>query len=140
MPRWLPISLCLLVLGCGRSADPPPAPPAETGPPALATDPATPGEIVLRGASSPRTHRTVALDGRYLVRFAQWAPEDADHSFAHETRFVAALVADGPGIRPRLPLFRAAAATGRRVVEAHGRYRLDVSFGDFPYVVRITPG
>jgi hypothetical protein len=37
--------------------------------PALATRPATPGEIVLRGEASPKTHGPYAFDGRYLVRF-----------------------------------------------------------------------
>ena len=36
-------------------------------------------------------------------------------------------------------LFRAAARTGRRTVTLHGRFYLDVSFGDFPYAIRLTP-
>jgi hypothetical protein len=36
-------------------------------------------------------------------------------------------------------LFRAAARTGRREVTLRGRYFIDVSFGDFPYAIRLTP-
>jgi hypothetical protein len=38
-----------------------------------------------------------------------------------------------------VPLFREAARTGRHEVRLRGRYTLDVSFGDYPYAIRITP-
>ena len=36
-------------------------------------------------------------------------------------------------------LFKASRRTGRKQVEIHGSYFVDVSFGDFPYVIRFTP-
>jgi hypothetical protein len=118
-----------------------PAPLGERNPPPpLATDPPADGEIVFRGLLSPRTHRPVPLRGRYVARFAQWAPEDAQRDFAAETSFVASLEGvSGAARGESLPLFEASAASGRRRVRLNGRYVLDVAFGDFPYVVRLTP-
>ena len=102
--------------------------------PALARGPVKPGEVVLRGDASPRSHRGVALDGTYLVRFQQYAPEDPRLDFAGETPFVATL--RGP---TTVKLFHAAAPRGAKRVKLAGRYDVDVTFGDFPYVVRFTP-
>jgi hypothetical protein len=121
--------------GCGGDAAPPA--PAPQGPaPALATAPPRSGEVVLRGELSPRVHGPLALDGRYRVRFVQYAPEDARTDFTAQTPFVVDLrrAADRPGQR----LFRAARAAGQRTLTLHGRYLVDVSFGDFPYVLRFT--
>jgi hypothetical protein len=71
------------------------------------------------------------------VRFEQYAPEDPHLDFGGQTAFVADL--QTPGGRVARHLFRAAAATGRRTVTAHGRYLVAVSFGDFPYVLRFSP-
>jgi hypothetical protein len=114
------------------------APPAAR--PALARTPARPGEILVRGDASPRSHGPFDLRGRYTVRFEQIAPEDPELDFATQTAFVASLdrraeVEDRASVR----LFRVAARTGRRVVSLRGRYYLDVSFGDFPYAIRLTP-
>ena len=102
--------------------------------PALARGPVKPGEVVLRGDASPRTHRGVALDGTYLVRFQQYAPEDPRLDFAGETPFVA----DLRGART-VKLFHAAAPRGTKRLRLAGRYDVDVTFGDFPYVLRFTP-
>jgi hypothetical protein len=120
--------------GSSAAAGPPPARPA------LARAPKRPGEIVVRADASPRSHGPFALDGRYVVRFEQIAPEDPELDFATQTAFVASL-----DHRPQhegadsVRLFRAAARTGRRTVTVKGRWYLDVSFGDFPYAIRLTP-
>lgn len=107
--------------------------------PALATRPAAPGEIVARGETSPRTHGPYVFDGRYLVRFAQYAPEDAALDFSSQTPFSAELTPRRDDPRGAKKLISGAAATGRTELELHGRYFLSVDFGDFPYVVRFTP-
>src|SRR5436305_4157291 len=103
---------------------------------ALLREPKRPGEIVLHGEASPADHGPFALHGRYVARFEQYAPEDPRMSFRDQTPFVAALVR-GHGKRRRL--FRTAAATGRTTISAAGSWRIEVSFGDFPYVIRLTP-
>jgi hypothetical protein len=108
--------------------------------PALAQAPKRPGEVVVRGEASPAAHGPFALDGRYLVRFEQVAPEDPELDFTTQTAFV--VTADrnaqqeGAGT---VRLFRAAARTGRRIVTLRGRLFIDVAFGDFPYAIRLTP-
>jgi hypothetical protein len=108
--------------------------------PALAKAPKRAGEILVQGEASPASHGPFALDGRYTVRFEQIAPEDPRMDFASQTAFVATLdrrqEVEGSGT---IRLFREAARTGRTVVAAHGRYFVDVSFGDFPYAIRFTP-
>ena len=37
------------------------------------------------------------------------------------------------------PPVRGAARTGERRVRADGRFRVEVSFGDFPWALRLTP-
>src|SRR3954447_14008497 len=122
--------------GGGRTAGT--APPKAR--PALARTPARPGEILVGGEASPASHGAFALRGRYTVRFEQIAPEDPELDFAAQTAFVASLdrraqVQERASVR----LFRVAARTGRCSVSLHGRYYLDVSFGDFPYAIRLTP-
>jgi hypothetical protein len=113
---------------------------APTARPALARAPKRPGEILVQGDLSPGTHGPFTLRGRYVVRFEQIAPEDPELDFKGQTAFVAALdrrsqVEDGDTIR----LFRAAARTGRTEITARGRFFIDVSFGDYPYAIRLTP-
>jgi hypothetical protein len=107
---------------------------------ALAKPPKRRGEILVRGEASPASHGPFAFDGRYTVRFEQIAPEDPTMDFAGQTAFVALLdrrrQQEGDGT---IRLFRDAARTGRTVVSAHGRYFVDVAFGDFPYAIRFTP-
>ena len=103
---------------------------------ALLRAPKRPGEIILHGEASPATHGPFALHGRYIARFQQYAPEDPHLDFAGETPFVAALVR---GRDTHKKLFRTAAATGRATVTANGAWQIDVSFGDYPYVIRLTP-
>jgi hypothetical protein len=114
------------------------APPAAR--PALARAPKRPGEILIRGDASPRSHGPFILRGRYTARFEQTAPEDPKLDFTRQTAFVAVLdrqaqAEGGDTVR----LFRAAARTGRREITARGRFYIDVSFGDYPYAVRLTP-
>jgi hypothetical protein len=129
--------------GCGGGAGPSGAATAATtsaGPlPPLATRPAAKGEIVVRGDSSPATHGPYTLAGRYLVRFEQYAPEDAALDFAGQTPLTATLQPRKDDPRGAKALIEAAQRSGRRELDVRGRYFVDVSFGDFPYVIRFTP-
>jgi hypothetical protein len=107
--------------------------------PALARAPAKPGELVFHRESSPATHGPLQLDGTYLVRFEQFAPEDPNLDFSGQTPFTATLERRAGDPRGAVKLFQSARSGGRRELRIHGRYVLDVSFGDFPYAVRFTP-
>jgi hypothetical protein len=135
------VAALVLLVGCGSQAatltKPPDPAKAKV---ALLQAPRRAGEIIVRGDLSPASHGPYAFDGRYLVRFEQFAPEDPRVDFTTQTAFVATLdrkaEQDGPG---SVRLFRAARRTGRRTLALHGRLFVDVSFGDFPYAIRITP-
>jgi hypothetical protein len=146
-----PTAIVLLVAAsCGATAcgaDGPSSGSADSGAaapraarPALARAPKRPGEILVRAEASPASHGPFALDGRYVARFEQIAPEDPKLDFTAQTAFVATLdrrpEQEGAG---SVRLFRAAARTGRRTVTLRGRWYLDVTFGDFPYAIRLTP-
>jgi hypothetical protein len=133
-----PLSL-LLLAGCGGGAAATTAPPAnESASAPLAQEKRRTGEVVVRGEASPAEKGPVVLDGRYVVRFQQIAPEDPSLDFARETPFVAHL--ERPDARGRsIKLFRTAAADGRTAVRASGRWRIVVDYGDFPFVLRMTP-
>jgi hypothetical protein len=107
---------------------------------ALAKAPKRAGEVLVQGDLSPASHGPFTLDGRYTARFEQIAPEDPNLDFTAQTAFVATLdrkpEQEGSGT---VRLFRDADRTGHAVVTAHGRYYIDVSFGDFPYAIRLTP-
>jgi hypothetical protein len=107
--------------------------------PALATRPPAPGEIVVRGEASPATHGPYPFDGRYLVRFEQYAPEDPKLDFTSQTPFSATLTPRRDDPRGAKKLIAGARRTGRRELAIQGRYFVSVDFGDFPYVVRFTP-
>lgn len=132
----------LLVAGCGggdgsdRSQT---ASAGEAAIPALASRPPADGEIVVRGESSPRFHGPYTFDGRYVVRFEQYAPEDADLDFSVQTPFTAALQRREGDPTGGKELFVEAKRSGRRERTIRGRYFVEVSFGDFPYVIRVTP-
>jgi hypothetical protein len=140
--RGAPLLLALAALaGCGGATDSPtPPPPASKAKVALLQAPKRPGEVIVRGEGSPESHGPYAFEGRYLVRFQQFAPEDPNMDFAGETAFVATLdrqaEVEGSGT---VKLFHAARRTGRRTVTLQGRLYVDVSFGDFPYALRFTP-
>ena len=142
VPRRLLLVLALAAIaGCGggsQKREPPPA--ASKAKVALLQAPKRPGEIIVRGDLSPASHGPYDFDGRYVVRFEQFAPEDPNVDFTAQTAFVATLdrnaEQDGPG---SVRLFHAARRTGRRTLALHGRLFVDVSFGDFPYAIRITP-
>ena len=142
MRRGAPLLLALAALaGCGGATDSPtPPPPASKAKVALLETPKRPGEVIVRGEGSPESHGPYAFDGRYLVRFEQFAPEDPNMDFAGQTAFVATLdrqaEVEGSGT---VRLFHAARRTGRRTVTLQGRLYVDVSFGDFPYALRFTP-
>lgn len=130
-----------LLTGCGGEATTPTKPPDPAkAKVALLQAPKRPGEIIVRGDLSPAAHGPYAFDGRYVVRFEQFAPEDPNVDFAGQTAFVATLdrraEQDGPG---SVKLFHAARRTSRRTLALHGRLYVDVSFGDFPYAIRFTP-
>ncbi|WP_354702224.1 hypothetical protein DSM112329_02579 [Paraconexibacter sp. AEG42_29] len=103
--------------------------------------PKRPGEVLVTGEGAPRAHGPYVLRGRYRVQFEQVDPDDASQTFADQTTFVvvAAPAADqetGAGV---VQLVRGAARTGGGVVRLDGRLWINVGFGDFPYVVRLTP-
>jgi hypothetical protein len=146
-----PTAIVLLVAAtCGASAcggasngkgGPSKAGPAQRAArPELARPPRRAGEILVQNEASPASHGPFALNGRYVARFEQIAPEDSKLDFTTQTAFVAALDRhpEQEG-RDSVRLFRAAARTGRREVTLRGRYFIDVSFGDFPYAIRLTP-
>jgi hypothetical protein len=131
----------VLLTGCGSEAVRPAKPPDPgEAKVALLHAPRRAGEIIVRGDLSPASHGPYHFDGRYLVRFEQFAPEDPTVDFAAQTAFVATLdrtaEQEGPG---SVRLFRAARRTSRKTVSLHGRLFVDVSFGDFPYALRFTP-
>ena len=142
MPRRALLLAALAALaGCGaEAATPTPPPKASSAKVALLAAPKRPGEVIVRGEVSPASHGPFAFDGRYTVRFEQFAPEDPNVDFKTQTAFVAALDAraeeDGPH---SVRLFRTARRTSARTVTLHGRLFVDVSFGDFPYAIRFTP-
>jgi len=132
-----------VVAGCGGSAaapQPATAPAGDTPRMRLLAADRAPGEIVVRGESSPASHGPFTFDGRYSVRFEQAAPEEPDLDFGTQTAFVAMAnrraEQEGAGT---IRLFSAAARTGTRRVTLRGRLYVDVSFGDFPYAIRFTP-
>jgi hypothetical protein len=112
---------------------------ARTVLPALVRRAAAPGEIVVRGQTSPATHGPYAFDGRYLVRFEQYAPENPELDFAAETSFTATLTTREGDPRGAIDLLQGATRNGRRELTIRGRYYVDISFGDYPYVIRFTP-
>ncbi|HEV7807818.1 MAG TPA: hypothetical protein VGO80_18500 [Solirubrobacteraceae bacterium] len=73
------------------------------------------------------------------MRFEQTAPEDPQLDFSTQTPFTAALERRADDPSGAVKLFSSAARRGRRELTIHGRYVLDVTFGDFPYAVRFTP-
>jgi hypothetical protein len=132
--------LAVGVAGCGgTSATPPPAAgPSAQGAPALLKQKVRKGEVMVDAEYSPHRDGPYRFDGTYLVRFAQYDPEAPRTSFADQTPFVADLAR--PGRRPKkIALFHQAAAGGERTMRLHGNYFVEVSFGDFPYVLRFTP-
>jgi hypothetical protein len=134
------LAAAALTAGCGRATSEAPRGAAAldaTAKPTLLRSPPGDGEIIVRAATSPHTAGPFTLHGAYRVRFEQYAPESPQMDFATQTSFVADLERR-PGI-PAVRLFRAAAATGTRTVRVSGCYYVDVSFGDFPFVLRMTP-
>ena len=133
-------ALTLVLAGCGGTSAtaPPAAGPTAPGAPALLKGKVRKGEVMVDAEYSPHRDGPYRFDGTYLVRFAQYDPEAPRMNFAGQTPFVAYLT--GPGRRPqKIALFHQAAAGGKRTMRLHGRYFVEVSFGDFPYVLRFTP-
>ena len=135
---------CALAAGCGDGGTVGRAAPPQTATvtPALAKAPKGDGEIVVRGEASPGSHGPYELSGTYTARFEQYAPEDPDLDFAAQTPFTARLdphVTSDDDARRAVPLFETAAGSGTATVRAKGRLWIDVEFGDFPYVIRLTP-
>jgi hypothetical protein len=96
----------------------------------------------VRGEASPGTHGPYELSGTYVARFQQYAPEEPDLDFAGQTPFVARLDPHADrddGGRDTVRLFESAAGSGQVTIRAKDRLYLDVEFGDFPYVIRLTP-
>jgi hypothetical protein len=132
--------LTVVAAGCGGNSaiPPPPAGPSAAGAPALLKRKLQKGEVMVDAEYSPHRDGPYNFDGTYLVRFAQYDPEAPRKSFADQTPFVAYLT--GPGRRPKkITLFHQAAAGASRTMRLQGTYFVEVSFGDFPYVLRFTP-
>jgi hypothetical protein len=139
--RALLLSVLVALAGCGSGVEKgTPPPKASSAKVALLVAPKRPGEVIVRGEASPASHGPFTFDGRYRVRFEQFAPEDPNVDFTDQTAFVATAdkraEEDGPGT---VRLFRTARRTSGRTVTLHGRLFVDVSFGDFPYAIRFTP-
>lgn len=133
----LVLALCAPACGGNDAAAPTPTP---DGDPALARKAPAKGEILIRGEFSPASHGPYDLDGEYVVAFEQFAPEDAKLDFRQQTSFVATLNREAEfETRDSIRLFKASRQAGRKRFELHGRYFVDVSWGDFPYVIRFTP-
>ena len=134
------LALAACLAGCGSAGHAPPASTTRAADvPALLSAPRQPGEIVIDGELSPATHGPLDLNGSYRIRLVQYAPEDPRLDFTTQTAFVAKLRPAG-SIRSRpISLFRSAASSGSRELSLDGRYDVEVSFGDFPYVIRFTP-
>jgi hypothetical protein len=132
---------CAALAGCGSDGgtSSTTATATTTAVPALARRPPVAGEIIVRGEASPATHGPYEFNGRYLVRFEQYAPEDPKLDFGSQTPFSAALTRRQGDTTGAIKLFQAAARSGRRALTIRGRYYVEVSFGDFPYVLRFTP-
>jgi hypothetical protein len=147
MPRRALLAIllvaCIAGSGCGDGGTVAgQAPPTTRVTPELARKPEAQGEIVVRGEASPGSHGPYHLSGTYTARFEQYAPEDPDLDFAAQTPFTAHLdphADSDTGARKAVPLFETAAHTGTATVRATGRLWIDVDFGDFPYVIRLTP-
>jgi hypothetical protein len=139
----LVVLLVACIAGCGDGGTVAgQAPPSTTATPELAKKPRAEGEIVVRGEASPGSHGPYELSGTYTARFEQYAPEDPSLDFAAQTPFAAHLdphADSDAGARKAVPLFETAAHTGTATVRASGRLWIDVEFGDFPYVIRLTP-
>lgn len=134
--------LSFVAAGCGgqsASTVPPAAGPKAPGAPALLKRKVGKGEVMVQAEYSPHRDGPYRFNGTYVVRFAQYAPGEPGMRFADQTPFVADLV--GLGRKPRkIALFHQAAGSGRRTVKLHGSYFVEVSFGDFPNVLRFAPG
>ena len=127
--------------GCGDSGNeaPPAAGAGAPGAPALLERELGPGEFLVEGETTPHEAGPFRIDGRYRVSFAQYAPEAPRRSFAGQVPFVAELRSlSDPRARP-VQLFHAAAKGGSRTIELHGRYAVEVLFGDFPFALRFSP-
>jgi hypothetical protein len=139
--RLLLLAALATLAGCGTGVQKGTPPPTSSSVKvALLAAPKRSGEVIVRGEVSPGSHGPFTFDGRYRVRFEQFAPEDPKLDFTDQTSFVAAAdrraEEDGDG---SVRLFSDASRTGSKTVTLHGRYFVDVTFGDFPYVIRITP-
>lgn len=140
----IPLVLALIGLaGCGGAGTNPEPPPAAgidaPNAPRLLTEPKSRGELLFQADLSPASFGPAVLKGSYRVRFAQYAPEDAGMDFSSRTVFVAKLIRISGTGPTEIPLFQNAARSGRTRVTVEGRYKIDVSFGDFPFVIRLTP-
>ena len=127
--------------GCGSGdTEPPPPIPTSTAKPALERAPKAAGEIIVTGDASPASHGPYRFRGEYTVRFEQHAPEDPNLDFSGATSFVATLDREAEIARGNsIALFKAARAKQTKTLRIDGRFFVDVSFGDYPYVIRFTP-
>jgi hypothetical protein len=129
------------VTGCGGGQTAAPAPqPTSSAVPELARVPKQDGEIVVRGDLTPDSHGPYDFRGDYTVRFEQYAPEDPNLDFTSATTFVTTLDREKEiAADSSIPLFKAAKRAQSRRVRINGRYYVDATFGDYPYVIRFTP-
>src|SRR5262245_8739569 len=88
---FLPAACAAFVLmtlaGCGGdSPEPPPTGGAGSpGAPAMLSQELKPGEVMVEAEASPQIDGPYRFDGRYRVRFVQYAPEAPGRSFGGQT-------------------------------------------------------
>jgi hypothetical protein len=92
--------------------------------------------VIVRGDYAPDEHGPFTFDGRYDVRFTQ---RGTGVDFTKEVPFTARLERSVAGrAGRRIPLFEAAARSGRTTISARGRFQVVVDYGDSPYEIRFA--
>ena len=142
--RRILIALLLVVglAGCGGDGAKPVKPPSpDSADPELARAPKAAGEIADPRRPHPRLaralRRSTAATGS---RSSSSRPRTRTSTSGGRPRSCSRSTgARGSPGKDSIRVFKTARRTGRKVIEAHGRYFADASFGDFPYVIRLTP-
>ncbi len=109
--------------------------------PALAAKPKRPGEILLRGSTSPKLFGPFTFGpGGYLFRFEQYDPNNPTRNFATESSsFLVSLESVPDEVTdPYQLLVNATQRTGSNQATVSGRLYVNVN-GDYSYVLRFTP-
>jgi hypothetical protein len=140
------------VAGCGgeriitqtvtHTVTTPPASEVSAKGPTLARQPAGPGEVVLTGDSAPKTLGPIDLEpGIYKFRFEQFAPDSPGLDFRTQASPIAVMLNRKPRVTAADSqlIINLAARSGENIVNATGKYYVDVTSADHSYVLRFTP-